>query len=263
MSTSIATAAAAMKERLVPVVRRELANHPVRTTVDGMAAIGRTSHDLRGIRFDENDGGNTNGDTDAAAAAAAAQAATDAAAAAASTGVAAAPAWDGKIESLHPDAQKIITDLRKENGDRRVALTAAETRTQAILTAAGIKTDEADPVEVAKTATAAASKATRELAVFKAASAAGADPTKLLDRTSFTASIAGIDPSDGPAIKAAIDAAVAADASLKAARAAGASSIDNPGGTGEVGQITEAQLAQMTPEQISDAFDKGLLKNLL
>jgi len=56
---------------------------------------------------------------------------------------------------------------------------------------------------------------------------------------------------------------VLADASLKAARAAGASSVDTSGGTGETGQITEAQLAQMTPEQIDKAFSEGKLAHLL
>lgn len=245
----------------------QITRTPVRTTVDGMAAIGRSLHDLRGIRFDENDGGNAaSTDTGAAAGTAAAGATTaDAgtASTASTTDGGTAAAWDGKIESLDPAAQKIIADLRKEAGDNRVKAKTESDRVEAILKAAGIKTDEADPVAVAKSATAAATKATRELAVFKAAATSGADPSKLLDRASFLTSIAGIDPADGPAIKAAIDAAVAADTTLKAARAAGASAVETSGGTGEHGQITEAQLAHMTPEQISEAYEKGLLKHLL
>jgi hypothetical protein len=170
--------------------------------------------------------------------------------------------WDGKIESLDPAAQKIITDLRKEAADNRVKASTAETRTKAILKAAGIETEEEDPAALLTQSQAAAASAKRELAVFKAASNL-ADPVKLLDRTSFMTSIAGIDPTDGPAIKAAIEAAVAADSTLKAARAAGASAVDTAGGTGETGQITEAQLAQMTPEEIVEAQKKGLLRNLL
>lgn len=221
------------------------------------------------LRYDEGTGEGAAATPDAAAqAAAATKAATDGAATAqAATASAAAAqtastAWDGKIESLDPAAQKIITDLRKEAGDNRVAKNAETERVNAILKAAGIKTDEPDPVKVAAEATDKATKAVRELAVFKAAATEGADPIKLLDRTSFTASIAGIDPADGPAIAAAIKAAVTADATLKAARAAGASSVETSGGTGEVGQITEAQLAQMTPEQIADAYETGLLKTL-
>lgn len=172
------------------------------------------------------------------------------------------PAWDGKIESLDPAAQKIISDLRKEAGDNRVKATAAETRTQAILKAAGLAPEEKDPAALLTAAQQTATNAARELAVYKAAGNI-ANPDKLLDSTKFLTSIKGIDPSDGPAIKAAIDAAVAADASLKAARAAGASSVDTSGGTGETGQITEAQLAQMTPEQIDKAYREGKLKHLL
>lgn len=174
----------------------------------------------------------------------------------------AGPSWDGNIASLHPDAQKIIADLRKEAGDNRVAKNAETERVNAILKAAGIKTDEPDPVEVASRSTAEAAAAKRELAIFKAASAAGADPTKLLDSNSFMSSVSGLDPSDGSAVSAAIQAALTANPSLKTARAASASGIPL-GGSGEQGQVTEAQLAQMTPEQIVDAQSKGLLRDLL
>jgi hypothetical protein len=237
--------------------------HPVRTTLDGMAGIGRTRLDLMGIRFDENDGGNTPPAPAAPATPAVPPAATPPATPAAperpaGENVADLPAW----------AQKIITDTRKEAGDHRVALTASETRTAAILAAAGI-TPDADPVEAARTATAERDTATanaltsaRELAIYKAAGTL-ADPSKLLDSNAFLTSVSGIDPTDGPAILAAITAAVTANPNLKAARAAGASSVDNPGGTGETGQITEAQLAQMTPDQISAAYDKGQLSHLI
>lgn len=238
-------------------------------TIPTFGPVKRSRLDLMGIRFADEGGDGTGAGAagDAAAAQATADAATAASAAAASASAPAA--WDGKIESLDAGVQKIITDLRKENGDRRVALTASEQRTAAILAAAGI-TSDADPVEAAKTAaterdtaTAKALAAARELAIYKAAGAAGADPSKLLDSNTFTTSVSGIDPTDGPAVLAAITAALTANPNLKAARAAGASSVDNPGGTGETGQITEAQLAQMTAEQISAAYDKGQLSHLI
>jgi alkylhydroperoxidase family enzyme len=233
-------------------------------TIPTFGPVKRSKLDLMGIRFADEGGDGTGA---GAADAAAAHATADAAAAAVGGGT--PSAWDGKIESLDPGVQKIIGDLRKENGDRRVALTASEQRTTAILAAAGI-TSDADPVEAAKTAaterdtaTAKALASARELAIYKAAGAAGADPAKLLDSNTFTASVSGIDPTDGPAVLAAITAALATNPNLKAARAAGASSVDNPGGTGETGQITEAQLAQMTAEQISTAYDKGQLSHLI
>jgi hypothetical protein len=252
----------------------DLTIHPVRTTVDGMAALGRSRHDLMGIRHGEGDGGNAPAGT-AAADAAAAQAATDAAAATAAAGAgsaaaAAAAAPAENVSDLPAWAQKIITDTRKEAGDHRTAAksagdTATKELTDKLAVALGLKLDAAaDPAALTASLTAsqaAALASARELAIYKAAGTT-ADPAKLLDSNTFLASVSGIDPTDGPAILAAITAAVAANPNLKTTRAVGASGIEL-GGTGEQGQITEAQLAQMTPEQISDAFSKGLLKGLL
>lgn len=176
------------------------------------------------------------------------------------------------VEDLPEWAQKVIRDARKEAGDHRTAAKTAADQAQKdlsekIAVALGLKPDAAtDPAALTASLQkeqAERLKAARELAVFKASATAGADPSKLLDRASFLTSIAGIDPSDSAAIKTAIEAAVAADQTLKAARAAGASTVETPGGTGEQGQITEAQLAQMTPEQIAAAYEKGQLKGLL
>jgi hypothetical protein len=175
------------------------------------------------------------------------------------------------VDQLPAWAQKIITDTRKEAGDYRTkAQTAADNAqkelTDKLAVALGLKPDAAtDPAALTASLTEAQSKATqsaRELAIFKAAAATGADPTRLLDSNAFMSSVSGLDPADGAAITAAINAAVAANPLLKAVQAASASGTEL-GGTGEQGQITEAQLAQMTPEQIVDAQTKGLLKNLL
>ena len=226
---------------------------PVLRDIDGMAVIGRTLHDLRGIRYDEGEGGG-------APAAEPPQPEPPATPEPPAAEPAAAPE---RVEDLPTWAQKIIADTRKEAADNRGAKNAETERVNAILKAAGIKTDEPDPAELLKQSQAESSAAKRELAVFKSASAAGADPVKLLDRASFLTSIASVDPTDGPAITTAIEAALAADPSLKAVRAAGASGIEQTGGTGEQGQISEAQLAQMTPEQVVEAQEKGLLKSLL
>ncbi|MGO7983621.1 hypothetical protein ACC691_37900, partial [Rhizobium johnstonii] len=94
----------------------------------------------------------------------------------------------------------------------------------------------------------------------------GGNPDALLDSNTFLANVQSLDPASADfstSVAAAIKAAVASNPTLKAARAAGASTVDNPGGTGETGQITEAQLAQMSPEQINEAYEKGQLKHLL
>lgn len=77
-----------------------------------------------------------------------------------------------------------------------------------------------------------AAEAARELAVYKAASAHGADPAKLLDSRSFLASIAEVDHTDSKALGAAIKTAVQGNSSFALARAAGASTADTASGPG-------------------------------
>jgi hypothetical protein len=171
------------------------------------------------------------------------------------------PAW----------AQKIITETRKEAGDYRTAAKTAADNAQKELTdklavALGLKPDAAaDPAALTASLTEAQSKAqsaARELAIFKAAAATGADPSRLLDSNSFMSSVTGLDPADGAAVTAAITAAVAANPLLKAVQAAAASGTEL-GGTGEQGQITEQQLAAMSPEEKVAALKAGKLQHLL
>jgi len=177
------------------------------------------------------------------------------------------------VDQLPAWAQKIITDTRKEAGDYRTAAkTAAEDATKSLTAqlakALGLAKDDEtpDPAALTQQLTAeqqAKADLARQLAIYKAAGAHGADPAKLLDSNSFMTSVKGLDPTDGNAVAEAIKAAVTANQSLKAARAAGASGIELSGGSGEQGQITEQQLKTMTPEQIVAAQEKGLLRNLL
>jgi hypothetical protein len=168
-------------------------------------------------------------------------------------------------------ARAEIEKLRKQNGDERINAknAAAEEARNELLKKLGLtKEGEAIPDPAKLAADLAAEReakvaTARELAIFKAAAAHGADPAKLLDSNSFMTSVKGLDPADGNAVSKAIKAAVTANQSLKAARAAAASGVELSGGSGEQGQITEQQLKTMTPEQISTAFDKGQLKNLL
>lgn len=185
--------------------------------------------------------------------------------------VEAAPVAAESVDALPSWAQKLITDVRKEAGDYRTqAKTAAEKAqqelTDKLAVALGLKSDAAvDPAALTASLTAAqsaAQQASRELAIFKAAAATGADPSRLLDSNSFMSSVAGLDPNDGAAVTAAINAAVAANPILKAVQAAAASGTEL-GGSGEQGQITEQQLAAMSPEQITKAFNEGKLRHLL
>src|SRR5690606_29512204 len=112
---------------------------------------------------------------------------------------------------------------------------------QKIGKALGLVEDDApaDPAALATAAQEAAATARTaqvELAVFKAATTSGANPVALLDRNSFTKAIAGLDPAQADfdtKVTEAITAAVAADPALKAAPAAGSSSVDHAGGSGE------------------------------
>jgi hypothetical protein len=140
----------------------------------------------------------------------------------------------------------MIADLRKENGaDRTKAkATAAQEARDAIAKdigkALGLVQDDTPPdpaalATKAQEATETARTARVELAVFKAAQTAGANPVALLDRNSFTKAIAGLDPAAADfdtKVTAAIKAATTADPTLRA-RAAGASSVDHAGGSGE------------------------------
>ncbi len=159
-----------------------------------------------------------------------------------------APAATGSELPDDVEALKgIIADLRKENGAARTKAkqTAAdEARTelaQKIGKALGLVEDDApaDPAALATAAQEAAATARTaqvELAVFKAATTSGANPVALLDRNSFTKAIAGLDPAQADfdtKVTEAITAAVAADPALKAAPAAGSSSVDHAGGSGE------------------------------
>lgn len=234
---------------------------------DGLAVIGRTLHDLRGIRYEGGEGG--------AAPAAPAAPGAPAPAAPAEPVAPVAPAATEKVEDLPAWAQKIITDTRSEAAKARVdAKAAADQATKdlgdKLAVALGLKPDAAtDPAALtalAEKAQGDARAASIKLAVYQAAGTHQGNPDALLDSTSFLAKVNALDPtaaSFGTDVSEAIKAAVAANPSLKAARAAGASTVTNPGGTAETGQITEEQLASMTPEQIATAYEKGQLKGLL
>lgn len=239
---------------------------------DGLACVGRTLHDLRGIRFADGEDGNapagdsadSSGD-DAAAEAALAAAINDA------NGSSTAAE---KVEDLPEWAQKIIRDTRQEAATHRTAAKTAADQAQKDLTeklsvALGLKPDAAtDPKALTEQLTQAqqnARAASIKLAVYQAAGAHQGNPDALLDSNTFLAKVSALDPiaaDFGTQVGEAIKAAVAANPSLKTARAAGASTVDNPPG-GENGQLTAEQVKKMTPQQIVEAKAKGLLRDYL
>jgi hypothetical protein len=180
-----------------------------------------------------------------------------------------------KVEDLPEWAQRLIRDTRSEAAGARTKLTAAEQTSQGILAAvakaAGIEIpgEKPDPEKLASDLAAsreAAKQASLKLAVYQAAGAHQGNPDALLDSNTFLAGVQALDPTAadfGTQVSEAIKAAVAANPSLKKLQAGTASTVDTSGGTGEQGQLTEEQVAQMSPEQIAEAFDKGQLKHLL
>lgn len=143
--------------------------------------------------------------------------------------------WDGKVESLPAAAQKMIADLRKADGDERVAKKQLEAITKALNPNA--KGDDKPTAEqLTKQLTerdTAAKQAQTELAVYKLAGKAGADADALLDSRAFLAKIAEIDHTDTVKVTKAITDAITDNPKLKSVRVAGSSTADGAGGSGE------------------------------
>ena len=143
--------------------------------------------------------------------------------------------WDGKIESLPPAAQKMIADLRKADGDERVAAkTLAAIQKALNPDAKGNEKPTADQLtkQLAERDT-AAKQAQTELTVYKLAGKHGADADALLDSRAFLAKIAELDHTKTADVEKAIKEAVESNPKLKSVRVSGSSTADGAGGSGE------------------------------
>ncbi|MFC9934587.1 hypothetical protein [Glutamicibacter sp. NPDC127525] len=156
--------------------------------------------------------------------------------------------WDGKVESLPPAAQKMIADLRKGEGDERVAAKTLAAIQKALNPDA--KGDEKPTAEQLTKQLAERDTATKqaqtELAVYKLAGKHGADADALLDSRAFLAKIAEIDHTKTADVEKAIKEAVESNPKLKAVRVAGSSSADGAGGSGEQRTKKSMSLAEAT-----------------
>jgi hypothetical protein len=123
-----------------------------------------------------------------------------------------------------------------------------------IAKAFGAKADEpADPAVLAEQVTqeqAKAREAAVQLAVYRNAAAAGANPDALLDSASFLRTLAEVDPTDPAAVTAAITAATETNPRLKAVTedpfpSAGQAGIGVSGGGATHGDPRSADLAQI------------------
>ena len=170
-----------------------------------------------------------------------------------------ATAETGKVEDLPEWAQKIIRDSRDEAGKARTtakANAAAEARdalAKEIGKALGlVKDDETpDPAKLTEQLTATQAQARQaavELAVYKAAGKHSGDPVAILDSRAFLASVTDLDPNGSDfadKVDAAIKAAVEGNPKLKStAPAAGASTVQHAGGSGEAARTLDAQIEE-------------------
>jgi hypothetical protein len=202
-----------------------------------------------------------------------------------------APKFEGEFDSAR--FEKLVENLRGDVEAEKAKRTAAEQKAaddqaafmKKVAAAFGIKTDEAKPPTPEELAKQLAEEQTRtkasddrarqtqvELAVYKTASRHGGDPDALLDSRSFANAIAKLDPTDagfdeavGNAVKAAVD------ANKKLAAKAPESKPETPlaggapmgGASGGKRQLGAADVARMTPKQITQAVQEGRLNAYL
>jgi hypothetical protein len=189
--------------------------------------------------------------------------------------------WDGKVESLPADVQRIINEARADAGKARTTAKqqAAEAARAELLgqiapalKALGIDVPGAEQLtpeqlqkQLADEASARQTEAQdkqnlqREHQVLLSAIDAGADHKRLLDSRAFLAKVADLDPAAedfSSKVGAAVTEALTADPTLKAGRAPGASSVDHAGGSGE-GAITKEKFDAMSYDEQVELFTKN------
>lgn len=164
--------------------------------------------------------------------------------------------WDGKVESLPAGAQKLINDLRKADGDERIAKKTLDAIQKALNPDAKGEKPTAEALTAALTERETEARQARtELAVYKASTKLDADADALLDSRSFLAKLKDIDPSKTADIDKAIRDAIKDNPKLRLARAAGTSGADF-GGSGEKHQ-TDASKAKPGQARLAAAFNSN------
>lgn len=168
-----------------------------------------------------------------------------------------APSEPKTVEELPAWAQKQIADLRKVDGDERIASKTLAALQKVLSPDA--PDEKPDPAKLAEQLTAKDDTIRTlkvEAALGKAARAAGADEDLLDAVLTRKGSLKELDPSEKDFAKK-LDALVKAELDgnpkLRAARAAGQSGSDFAGGSGE-GAITKAKFDAMTPAEKNGLF---------
>ncbi|WP_329616477.1 hypothetical protein OG244_28525 [Streptomyces brevispora] len=202
-----------------------------------------------------------------------------------------APKFEGDFDPTR--FEKLVENLRSDVEAQKAKTAAAEQKAKddqaafmkKVAGAFGLETDEAKPPtpeELAqqldeargetKESRAQARQTTVELAVYKTASKHGGDPDALLDSRSFANAIAKLDPADasfdeavGKAVKAAVDgnSKLAAKAPKQEPEPTPAGGAPMDGAGNGKRQLGAADVARMTPKQITQAVQEGRLNAYL
>lgn len=174
-------------------------------------------------------------------------------------------------------ARKEIERLRRENGAERVnakkeaADEASKQTLEAVAKALGLSKDEKPTVESLQKALqesqtdqekalAEAKDNKRELAVYKAATAAGVDADRVLNLRSFHTALGEIDPSADnfeALVKSALDEEVRKDSSLRARGGSSRSGADTYGGSGGAGVLSQEDFDKMTVDKQTAYIQKN------
>lgn len=185
------------------------------------------------------------------------------------------------VDALPDWAQKEIRTARdyaaRQRREAKAAKDANEQQTETVnklmtaLRAAGLPVgdDEPDPAQVAEQLTRAQADAKAkavELAVYRAAGKTGVDGDALLDSRSFLDSLSSLDPMATDFAQAVEDAVKASGARFKTQPPKAAptkSGGDFNGAPNGKRQLTEADVARMSPDEVDKALRDGQLSALL
>ena len=170
-------------------------------------------------------------------------------------------------------AEKKVTEIEQGQADfmkKMAALFGVETDDEKPPTPEELAKQLAEEQNRTKASDDRARQTQVELAVYKTAGKHGGDPDALLDSRSFANAIAKLDPAAddfadqiGKAVKTAVDgnSKLAAKAPKQEPAPAGGAPMDGAGGGKR--QLGKADVARMTPEEITKAVQEGRLNAYL
>lgn len=197
----------------------------------------------------------------------------------------ATPAAPDEVATLKANLEQMRAEARKHEDrwkDRDKQLEQQNTLLRTLAEKAGVEVDgKPDPEKLLQQVTSAqqaAADRTRELAIFRAAASANANPDLLLDSRGFMAKTADLDPSSSDfadRVKALVAETVVANPALAVTPAEpvtpppatppvlpASSGADFSGAPPGTGQWTEAMVAAASEEAVMKAMDQGLLRDL-